>query len=414
MAGNALLDYFTPETKLDKLAESSSGAPDQFNINWLRNTGTPDIRVGEPDVSIGKPPVAPVNETAGASPTPTNLLTASSAAPVVPGAEAPPKDAFQQYWGQPVGKTHLPLDQFVRLAGMAAHAINPRESAGILGKDLAEMGKEAYGERARREYETPNMLLKRRLTEAQIKQAEQKDVPTEWAAYLKYGDEQGWPREKTVANFKKLSRTEKETDILRSVPNPNFDPKKPISFENPKLVKRAFSRSGSQLVHNEAVPDEPVIDPFAKAGDVDKYKEEDLKIKRAREKRESAKEARIARQTAGGKKIKWHEANAAGKIVHTFADGSMKVINEDTGEFEEAKASDLVGLTRMPTPGKNKKSFVEELKDMRAKKAGGAAPGAGGKFTESQLRSQLTEKKKADPTVDVEKAMKYYKSIGKY
>jgi hypothetical protein len=342
------------------------------------------------------------------------LLTASSAAPVTPGAEAPPKDAFQQYWGQPVGKTHLPLDQFVRLAGMAAHAINPRESAGILGKDLAEMGKEAYGERARREYETPNMLLKRRLTEAQIKQAEQKDVPTEWAAYLKYGDEQGWPREKTVANFKKLSRTEKETDILRSVPNPNFDPKKPISFENPKLVKRAFSRSGSQLVHNEAIPDEPVIDPFAKAGDVDKYKEEDLKIKREHLKIARGKEARIARSTSKAGKIKWHETNAAGTVVHTFEDGSQKIMGED-GEFHPATSNDLVGLTRMPTPGKTKKSFVEELKEMRAKKAGGgAAPGAGVKFTEAQLRSQLTEKKKTDPTVDVEKAMKYYKSIGKY
>lgn len=412
MAENALLNYQTPKEEIDPTA-ATAGAQNQFGVNWLRNAGP----IFSESADVAKPSTITATESkATTTPAPTNLLTASAAAPVTPGAEPPPKDAFQQYWGQPVGKTNIPLDQFVRLAGAAAHAFDPKGFGGILGKDLAEMGKEAYGERTRREYDTPNMLLKRRLTEAQIKQAEQKDVPTEWGAYYKYGQSQGWDDAKIVENFKKLSRTEKATDLVRSVPNPNFDPKKPISFENPKLVKRAFSRVGASLVHNEAVPDEPVVDPFAKAGEVDKYKEEDLKIKRAREARESRKEARIAKQSTGGKKIKWHEVNANGKIVHTFADGSMKVINEDTGEFEDAKPADLAGLTRMPGAEKKKKSALQELMEKRKGSAGGAGatPPAGGKFTESQLRSQLTERKKTDPSIDIEKAMKYYKSIGKY
>ena len=120
-------------------------------------TGTPQAApVTAPVTTPAVTPAVPVAKPA----TPTNLLTASSSAPGAP-------DKFQQYWSQPV-MGNMPLDQFVRLAGMASHAIDPTGPGGRLGKDLSAMGGEAYKERSRREYEGPNRLLQQQIAKATL------------------------------------------------------------------------------------------------------------------------------------------------------------------------------------------------------------------------------------------------------
>jgi hypothetical protein len=63
----------------------------------------------------------------------------------------------------------MPLDQFVKVAGLAAKYLDPKNP---IANDLIKMGGEAYNERARREYESPNVLLERRLHSAQAQAAE--------------------------------------------------------------------------------------------------------------------------------------------------------------------------------------------------------------------------------------------------
>ena len=131
--------------------------------------------------------------------TPANLLTTTATAP----KEAP--DAFSKYWEQPVvGK--MPLDQFVRLAGMAGHALDPEGFGGRLGKDLSAMGAEAYGERTRREYESPNKLLQRQLLTAQINKIKA-EQPGKWEAYSKWATTQGISPDEQLRKFTELTST---------------------------------------------------------------------------------------------------------------------------------------------------------------------------------------------------------------
>ena len=124
---------------------------------------------------------------------PTNLLTASTAAPTQP------PDSLSSYWGQKMGGSNLPLDRFVQLAGTAAKAFDPTGVGGRLGDDLAQMGAGAYGERMKREYEGPNKLLQRQLATAQIERIKN---PTEsWAAFNKAEMENG--NTNVAANYKR-------------------------------------------------------------------------------------------------------------------------------------------------------------------------------------------------------------------
>ncbi len=74
----------------------------------------------------------------------------------------------------------------------------------------------------------------------------------------------------------------------------------------------------------------------------------------------------------------------------------------------------MFGLSRLPTAGKEgKKSAIEELMDMQRKKAGKGVPTVPQpQYTEAELRAKLRQKKKTDPSVDVERAIAFYKSIG--
>jgi len=115
------------------------------------------------------PPVTNVLQPAQQQPTP-QPGQQSIALPALADPSLP-KDAVSEYWGQPVvGK--LPLDQFVRMAGMASNALAPDTPMGRLGAGAAQMAQEGYETRIKREYEAPNELLRRRLATAQVTGAE--------------------------------------------------------------------------------------------------------------------------------------------------------------------------------------------------------------------------------------------------
>lgn len=112
-----------------------------------------------------------------------------------------PADPYTQHWGQKMFGTQIPLDQMVRMAGMAAKALDPKGFGGRLGADLQTMGHEAYNERIKREHDLPNALLRRRLNIAQIKNAELKETPTPWKVYYEDQLAQGVPKHKIVENY---------------------------------------------------------------------------------------------------------------------------------------------------------------------------------------------------------------------
>lgn len=61
-------------------------------------------------------------------------------------AEQPKQPGLYDYWKQPVfGK--MPLDKFVQLAGLAAHALDPTGPGGRMGAGLAQMGGQAQQDR---------------------------------------------------------------------------------------------------------------------------------------------------------------------------------------------------------------------------------------------------------------------------
>lgn len=78
-----------------------------------------------------------------------------------------PQTEYEKYWGTPVGtsKYNMPLDKFTQIAGLAAKYLDPKNP---VANDLIKMGAEASNERARREYESPNVLLQRQLHQTQL------------------------------------------------------------------------------------------------------------------------------------------------------------------------------------------------------------------------------------------------------
>jgi len=146
--------------------------------------------------------------------TPTATSTQPASIPETPPNNllSLPKDSFSQYWKQPVGKTQVPLDQFVRLAGMAAHALDPEGFGGRLGKDLSTMGAEAYGERAKREYESPNQLLRQQLLTAQIEKIKA-EQPGKWEAWNRSPEAQALDPLERVRKFTEATTTAKDPTL---------------------------------------------------------------------------------------------------------------------------------------------------------------------------------------------------------
>jgi hypothetical protein len=141
--------------------------------------------------------------------------TIAPTAAVAPTATTPyvPQTEYEKYWKTPVGtdKYNMPLDQFVKVAGLAAKALNPQNP---IANDLIKMGGEAYNERARREYESPNVLLQRQIHQAQLDKLKE-EAPKAWDIYYKEQTKLGKKPEDIVKEYNKmLNSTKAKPKIL--------------------------------------------------------------------------------------------------------------------------------------------------------------------------------------------------------
>lgn len=168
--------------------------------NFLTQTAAP-----KPDLATTARTALPTEMT-----TPAQNQVVKSAAP--PEFPSPAKTPYEQYWGQNVGtsKAGLPLDQFVKIAGLAAKYFDPQNP---IANDLIRMGGEAYNERARREYEGPNVLLQRQLAQEQIRKAKE-DMPKEWDIFIKANRLKGIPDEESVKQFMELKRDKRFAPVI--------------------------------------------------------------------------------------------------------------------------------------------------------------------------------------------------------
>jgi len=208
-----------------------------------------------------------------------------------------PVNKEDTYWGQNVGKTNIPLDKFVQMAGMFSRMLNPEDPGGI-GKELTQMGGAASAGRAQREYDAPNELLRRRLLTAQTEEAESagplrnillgqgavkgeseidlikeriraSENPTaEWPTFLKAYLADPVNAGKNAVNargeFYKIVEEAKAAakapkGVVREMKNPDFNPNKSDSVTNPRHIKRV-------VADTELGGTVPIVDEFTKAG----------------------------------------------------------------------------------------------------------------------------------------------------
>jgi len=385
---------------------------------------------------------------------PKNILNTLSAAPTTaaaPTAPAIPKDTLSEYWGQPVvGK--MPLDQFVRTAGMAASAIDPTGPSGRLGRDLAGMGAEAYGERMKREYESPNKLLQRRLALAQIKEAENKP-PTEWKTYYEAGIKAGLDPVTIVSNYKKEGH-------VAAKPTYKYieDNKGNVSIYADGVLQPGSSGKGrgkdiTKEINTHVVDDKGMVTFFNKEGKVIS-KQPGGKTKAATD---SAFERMYTRYRTKyiTRKGKGMLKNPAGKMMeewelkkHLAPLGAMymteqgPVFKNPTGIVDAQGvavppevAAQITGIPKAMDP--TQKKMLEKISKIEEGKAGGfwnkllfpdkVTPEEPAEepttilptkevpaFTEMDLREMLEEKRKTDLTINVEEALKTYKAAGMY
>jgi len=147
---------------------------------------------------------------------PTEMLAPSPSQVVKPDAStsfpSPPQTEYEKYWKTPVGtsKYNMPLDQFVNIAGLAAKYLDPQNP---VANDLIKMGGEAYKERARREYEGPNVLLERRLRSAQAQAAE-----SGLAGQKAMGDYvSSWPQRELTLKQKGMTQDAVDSEFVKGM-----------------------------------------------------------------------------------------------------------------------------------------------------------------------------------------------------
>ena len=210
---NSLLDLYTFPKKKEVSVYPKN---EMYNLLYKENPSiaTPEVEpvsssdsvVAQTAIRNANTPAKTIPDFSGALPTPMtqpkpqNVMaqTSTQTAPYTPQTE------FEKYWKTPVGteKYNIPLDQFVRVAGLASKYLDPQNP---VANDLIKMGNEAYNARARMEYESPNVLLQRRLHEAQLQKL-QEEAPKAWDIFYKEQIKLGRKPEDIVKDWNKITR----------------------------------------------------------------------------------------------------------------------------------------------------------------------------------------------------------------
>lgn len=424
MAANILYDIKKKPSKKDTTNWLKKGLTPQAEFTPRADLAPPTRFKPREDLTpeVSTPVTAPVN-----------AMTASAAAP---------PDSLSDYWGQKIGKTNMPLDQFVQLTGMAANAIAPQTAGGRLGRNLAALGGGAYDERMKREYETPNKLLQRKLLNAQIGKIE-KEQPDKWETFLSDPAVQNMSAEEKLKSWTAWTGTTKaknkwetynaspEAQAL-SIPErikkfteitgkPAKDLDKEVAWRNIDNdgTVRGYNIYGKLVSTAEGVgktkttPAPKQLDTLytdyldrVSTGQEDLVNEDGTPLSQYDFKRYLSRPYdKIPTQEQLAKGMEFLMSYPTYEAFSGYADMLNKFGDQAfTWKFQEAPME----VENMLLPGTHPetvKHWVQVPKEIDSGEANSR---------EAQLRSQLTELKKTDPSVDIEKAMKYYKSIGKW
>ncbi|MFA5037732.1 MAG: hypothetical protein WC479_11215 [Candidatus Izemoplasmatales bacterium] len=360
--------------------------------NVLRNFKSKDEIVDTGEVPEAPMTAFDVKEELAATPeSPTTNVLKNDA--LAPGKESV-DTSFEQYWGQPIGgkKFKMPLDQFVRLAGMAAHAFNPTEASGILGKDLSEMGREMYGERVKRERDTVNELLRQRLIRTQIKNLEEtepikneltrlqisklkEEQPKEWDVYLKEQRALGVPDVKIVKDFQERQRA-----TIKPAYYYAQDDEGNISvFKDGDLISGSGKgKDVTKEVSKVVTDDSGTVTLLNKKGDVIGTRKGIGSTKETTGQKEAAKIAEKEKARKAGVGNVWQYSLSASNVpirMNTKGD-EVQIMDEATDKWRPATTAEVTGLTKVGPPAKAETEFDKLLRERREGKKAGAQPPA--------------------------------------
>ena len=320
---NSLLDLYTFPKKKEVSVYPKN---EMYNLLYKENPSiaTPEVEpvsssdsvVAQTAIRNANTPAKTIPDFSGALPTPMtqpkpqNVMaqTSTQTAPYTPQTE------FEKYWKTPVGteKYNIPLDQFVNIAGLAAKYLDPKNP---VANDLIRMGGEAYKERARREYEGPNVLLQRQLHQAQLKKV-QEDVPTKWNIALTAGRKAGKTDETILKEFiemEKEKRYASQIKIDNSGGAWSVDPN-----TNAVTYLGKIGKDITKQVHGLVTGSEGGVTPIFKTGEVGKTTPEIGRRQFSPGAAGAAADARKkAKEAQEGRKIKsTMRDSATGQIFH--------------------------------------------------------------------------------------------------
>jgi len=149
---NSLLDLYTFPKKKEVSVYPKN---EMYNLLYKENPSiaTPEVEpvsssdsvVAQTAIANANTPTKTVPDFSGALPTPLTQPKPQNIIVQAPATTTPPytpQTEYEKYWKTPVGtsKYNMPLDQFVRIAGLAAKYFDPQNP---VANDLIRMGGEA-------------------------------------------------------------------------------------------------------------------------------------------------------------------------------------------------------------------------------------------------------------------------------
>jgi len=341
---NSLLDLYTFPKKKEVSVYPKN---EMYNLLYKENPSiaTPEVEpvsssdsvVAQTAIANANTPTKTVPDFSGALPTPLTQPKPQNIIVQAPATTTPPytpQTEYEKYWKTPVGtsKYNMPLDQFVRIAGLAAKYFDPQNP---VANDLIRMGGEAYKERARREYEGPNVLLQRQLAQEHLRKL-QEEAPKAWDIFYKEQTKLGKKPEDIVKEWNKITRESQAINYHYTE-----DEKGNVStFVNGQLVSGpGKGKDISKQVAYHTVDDAGVVHAFDKTG---------KEIGRAPGGKTKESPGAAARATEDLRQER--EKREWKTIAVTTKDGKQKLLQENKlGQTRYADVPEGADISRIPS-----------------------------------------------------------------
>ena len=341
---NSLLDLYTFPKKKEVSVYPKN---EMYNLLYKENPSiaTPEVEpvsssdsvVAQTAIANANTPAKAVPDFSGALPTPLTQPKLQNIIAQAPATTTPPytpQTEYEKYWKTPVGtsKYNMPLDQFVKVAGLAAKYFDPQNP---IANDLIRMGGEAYKERARREYEGPNVLLQRQLAQEHLRKL-QEEAPKAWDIFYKEQTKLGKKPEDIVKEWNKITRESQAINYHYTE-----DEKGNVStFVNGQLVSGpGKGKDISKQVAYHTVDDAGVVHAFDKTG---------KEIGRAPGGKTKESPGAAARATEDLRQER--EKREWKTIAVTTKDGKQKLLQENKlGQTRYADVPEGADISRIPS-----------------------------------------------------------------